>query len=144
MSATWSPLVEVETVRNRLDRLFHQLWPAPSSALVPLVEVYTTADRQEVVVQVELPGIAIEDVTVELGEDVVHLSGELRPAEPVREEDYYRAERQYGRFDRTIRLPAKVRGEAARARYHDGVLSIRAPLAEETRRPAARKLAVEA
>jgi HSP20 family protein len=144
MSTTWNPITEIESMRDQLDRLFNQVWrPSQPTIVLPPVEVYTARDRQQVVVHAELPGIDVERVSVEIAEDTVYLTGELKRAEEVRDEEYFRAERQYGRFGRAIGLPHRIKPDEARASFRNGVLTIKAPLAEELKRPPARRLTVE-
>lgn len=151
----WSPLEEMETVRRQMDRLFDQMiggstfgrsfagLPQLESARVfaPNVEVYTT--DKEVVIQAELPGIDPKNVNVEITEEAVHLTGELKKEEEIKEDNYYRSERQYGHFERVVPLPNRIKDQEAKATFKNGLLTIRAPLAEEVKKPQARKLKIE-
>ena len=149
MSMTrWEPLAEMDAMRHAMDRMFSQMLPAfgrlPSldlRAFSPNVEVYQT--DKEVVIQAELPGIDPKHVTVEATEDSVHLSGELRKESEVKEDNYYRTERQFGQFDRIVPLPNRIRDQEVKATFKHGLLTIRAPLAEEVKRPQARKIRIE-
>lgn len=147
----WEPRSELEAMRRMMDRVMEQMGSSrllgllPSleggRAFLPNVEVYT--GENEVVVTAELPGIDPKDVEVEITEDAVHLCGESRREEEIQEDTYFRSERQFGRFDRIIALPERVKEEAANATFKNGVLTIRAPLAEPVKRPQARKLSVQ-
>ena len=147
----WEPMGEIESMRRAMDRMFGQmlgtggLGSLPSldigRAFVPNVEVYTT--ENEVVVKAELPGLDAKDVNVEIMEDTVHLTGELKKEEEIKEDNYYRSERQYGHFERLIPLPNRVKDGEAKASFKHGVLTIRAPLAEEVKKPQGRKLQIE-
>jgi HSP20 family protein len=110
-------------------------------AFMPSVEVYTT--ENEVVVKAELPGLEAKDVNVEVLEDAIHLTGELKKEEEIKEDNYYRSERQYGHFERMIPLPNRVKDSDAKATFKHGVLTVRAPLAEEVKKPQGRKLQIE-
>jgi len=59
------------------------------------------------------------------------LSGERSYDNEVKEENYYRRERSYGRFQRIFTLPADVDSEKIKAEYKDGVLEIEVPKPEE-------------
>lgn len=145
MSTTWNPIQDLDAVRGQLERLVNQVWrPATEARLLPPVEVYTDRARRQVVVQVELPGIDAGDVMVELADEMAYVSGERRRHGEVREEDCYRAERRYGRFERGIPLPHRIDAPRARARYHAGVLVLEAPMADEAARPPRHRVAVEA
>jgi len=148
----WEPKSEIDAMRRTMDRMFNQVMNAPlfsrlhiapqdgSIDLIPNVEVCTT--DTDVVVSIELPGINPEDVSVEIAEDSVHVSGEVKSEAHFKEDNYYRTERQYGAFDRLVPLPNRVKEQEAKAGFKNGVLTIRAPLAEVVKRPQARKLSV--
>jgi HSP20 family protein len=147
----WEPLGELESMRRMMDRMLENMGGSrlfghlPSleggRTFMPNVEVFTGED--EVVVTAELPGIDPEDVEVEITEDSIHLCGESKREEEIREDTYFRSERQYGRFDRTIALPERIKDAEARASFKNGVLTIRAPLAEPLKKAQARKLKIE-
>jgi HSP20 family protein len=149
----WEPMGELESMRRAMDRMFEQVLGGGSlgrmglpsldlgRALMPNVEVYNT--DKEVVVKAELPGIDPKDVMVEILEDQIALSGEMKKEEEIKEDNYYRSERQYGHFERTIPLPNRVKDAEAKATFKNGVLTIRAPLAEEVKKPQGRKLQIE-
>jgi HSP20 family protein len=147
----WKPQNELETLRAQLDRLFDQMMggffqglPAldPTRAFVPNFEVYTT--DHELVVSAELPGMDPQDVEVEVTPEAVHVVGERKKETEIKEDNYYRTERHYGRFERVVPLPYRVKDAEAKASYKHGVLSIRLPFAEEVKPPKSRKLLVEA
>ncbi|MEB3330192.1 MAG: Hsp20/alpha crystallin family protein [Candidatus Sericytochromatia bacterium] len=147
----WEPLGELESMRRMMDRMMEHMGgsrlfghlPAleGSRAFMPNVEVYT--GDNEVVATAELPGLDPEDVEVEITEDAIHLCGECKREEEIREDSYFRSERQYGRFDRTVALPERIKEAEARATFKNGVLTIRAPLAEPQKKAQARKLKIE-
>ncbi len=93
-----------------------------SSTLQPSVEVFQRGD--EFVVRADLPGLRRDDVTVEITEDVLTIEGERREERQDRQEGYYRSERSYGSFYRTIPLPEGAISESARADFKDGVLEV--------------------
>lgn len=138
----WRPFRELEMFRREIDRLFDEIFerefPAPRRAreitrvFVPAVDMYEKPD--EIVLKAELPGMNRDDINIELTEDAITISGEIKREEEVKEADYYCAERTYGRFSRTIDLPVKVNMEKAEATYKDGLLEIRLPKAEEAKR----------
>jgi len=92
---------------------------------VPSVEVSEEGDH--LVVRVEAPGVKPEDLNVWINEDSVTVEGERRSHRRAEHRGYYRSERQYGAFRRTIPLPVKVNAELAEARFEHGVLEVRAP-----------------
>ncbi|MCB1643848.1 MAG: Hsp20/alpha crystallin family protein [Pseudomonadales bacterium] len=97
-------------------------------------EVFESADELEV--QLEVPGMASADFAVTVDKQLLSVRGEKRYQNDRRDGRYHVTERAYGSFERIIPLPVRVRDDAARARYHDGVLTITLPKAEteKTRR----------
>lgn len=148
----WEPLREMEQMRRRLEREFERLVPrvawAPAmpegaeEVFLPDVDIRQTDD--EVMVSADLPGIKAEDVTVEVSEESITIAGTRKREKEIKEEGYYLSEREFGQFTRKMPLPAKVKDTEAKASFKDGVLTIRAPLAEEAKRVKAHKIPIEA
>lgn len=92
---------------------------------VPSVEV--SEEDNDVVVRVEVPGVKPEDLNVWINEDSVTVEGERRDERRVQNQGYFRTERHYGRFRRTVPLPVAVNTDQAGARFEHGVLEVRAP-----------------
>lgn len=106
-------------------------WPE-KRALTPTVDIFEEGDA--VVVKAELPGIGKEDVEVNISDDVITISGEKKAEDKVEKKDFYRLERSYGSFSRSLRLPGAVLSDQAKASFGDGVLEVRIPRSEEARR----------
>jgi len=94
----------------------------------PIVDIYDT--EQGIVINAELPGVAREDITVDVRENILTLKGERKFAERVRDENYYRRERCAGRFERAFTLPDAIDPEKITANFKDGVLQIEIPRPE--------------
>ena len=83
-------------------------------------------------ITLELPGVAQEDIDVSLDDGVLTVKGEKHSERKEEGEGYFFSEREYGRFQRTFRLPVDARGDGVTADFSDGVLKITVPkLAEE-------------
>jgi len=76
------------------------------------------------IVRADLPGLKKEDLEVDLTDDAVTIRGERRDQHQEQREGYWRSEREYGQFHRTIPLPEGVIAESAKATFRDGVLEI--------------------
>ena len=110
-------------------------WPSAEIDLqVPAVDVYEKDD--EVVVKAEIPGLSKEDIEVTLTDSMLTVKGEKKKEEEVKRQDYYRCERSFGAFSRTVEIPAAVKSEQATATFKDGVLEVRLPKTEEAKRKA--------
>jgi HSP20 family protein len=100
--------------------------------ITPSVDVFE--EKDEVVVKAELPGMSKEDIDVKVTDDVITISGEKKKEEKVEKKNYYRMERSYGSFIRSLRLPAEVQTEKASAKFKEGILEIRIPKTEEAKK----------
>lgn len=96
----------------------------------PPVNIFRQGD--DVVVRLEVPGFAPENLTIESREQTLAISGK-RPEEPVAEGAYHRRERVVGEFSRSIQLPRDVDPAQAAASYKHGVLTVRVPARAETK-----------
>ncbi len=98
-------------------------WTPSGRGLFPSLNVFEADDA--LIVKAEVPGLAKEDLAVEIEDNRLMLSGK-RPAVSLPEGGaYHRRERATGEFRRAFRLPFEVDREKTAASYHDGVLTIR-------------------
>ena len=92
------------------------------TGFTPLLDVRETED--EYLVMVDLPGVKSEDVTIELNDQVLTISGSRVPVETGESQ---LVERPYGSFVRNLTLPKGVDSDQIKADYHDGVLELHIP-----------------
>lgn len=97
----------------------------------PSVDLSETEDA--VVLEAELPGVAEEDVDVELGDGVVMISGQKRTESEDKGKSWHRVERSWGSFRRTLPLPCDVEADKAEATFERGVLTVRLPKSVEAK-----------
>ena len=88
----------------------------------PQIETFRRADR--LIIRADLPGLKREDVKVEVDGDLLAISGERRSEREDSRDDYYRSERNYGRFYRAIPLPEGANADDINATFRDGVLEV--------------------
>ena len=88
----------------------------------PQIEAFQRGDKY--VVRVDLPGMKREDVTVEVGDEQLIIQGHRREERESTGGGYYRTERTYGSFFRSVPLPEGADPESAEASFRDGVLEI--------------------
>ncbi len=134
----WDPFRDLISIQDRMNRLFEQTLSrsrgeegVSPTTWTPAVDIYETADT--IVMKAELPGVAREDVQIQINENTLTLQGERRFAKDVREESYLRLERAYGSFHRSFTLPATVHQDKIRAVLKDGVLELTLPKAEDSK-----------
>lgn len=97
----------------------------------PSVDIYENKDQ--IVLEAELPGMNREDFDLSIENNVITLRGERRFEKKEETDNYHRVERAYGSFTRSFTLPNTVSGEGANADYRNGVLRVTIPKREETK-----------
>lgn len=131
----WEPFRELVSMRRDLDRLFDETFFRPMLSENgwdrPQVDVYQTED--EVVVKAALPGVAPEDVDIQVTGDTLSISGEMKEEKEDERASYQIRERRYQSFSRTLTLPTPVIAEKAKAEVVNGVLHLSLPKAEEAK-----------
>lgn len=123
-----SPTSLLEDFNRRMENLLGEANGAGElSTWRPRTDVYQDGD--ELVFEVEAPGIARDDLDVSIEGNRLTLSGERREEKDVEEDDrnYYRSERFYGTFQRSYTLPGEVDPGDVEAHFDDGVLTVRVP-----------------
>lgn len=82
---------------------------------------------------IELPGVREKEVSVTITGDLLTIKGERNWDREVKDENYHRVERTYGKFERSVPLPMPVQADKVKATYRDGVLQIKLPKSEEVK-----------
>jgi HSP20 family protein len=117
-----------------VNRLFSNLFDTPTGVApasrrwVPATDLVETQDAY--VLRADLPGLDASDVSIELENRVLTVSGERRAESTEDGAGYRRVERSFGAFRRALTLPAGVDAEAITASFDKGVLSVRVPKPE--------------
>ncbi|OAQ21152.1 Hsp20/alpha crystallin family protein [Thermosulfurimonas dismutans] len=133
--AIWRPLQEL---RREIDRIwdeffgrtqFPERWERFEWA--PAVDVSET--EEAVVVRADVPGLEPEDLEISLSGNFLTIKGEKKQEREEKKENFYRMERLYGSFVRSIELPAEVEADKVEATYKNGVLKIVLPKKAEAK-----------
>jgi HSP20 family protein len=139
------PLKELLDLQERMNRLFDQTlagerldFPAVAPAWVPAADVYETENGY--VLEIELPGLVRDEVTIEVRGAELVVRGERNVA-GARSAAFQRLERRYGPFARSFRFPDAVDAERVTAELRDGLLRVEAARARA--RPSGRSVRVE-
>jgi HSP20 family protein len=98
----------------------------------PKVDVFEEDDR--IVMKAELPGVEKDKIAIDVDGRILTLKGERNSDTEVKEENYYRRERTFGKFQRSFTLPLETDSEKIKAEYKDGVLQLNIPK-PESRKP---------
>jgi HSP20 family protein len=114
---------------NEFDRLFER--PFPRTVAHDWNIALDVAEKDDnYLVTATIPGINPDDLEITLEDGVLTLKGEIKNNEEIEDAKYHVRERRYGSFNRSIRFPMAVNGDAVEAAYNNGILSLNIPKSE--------------
>lgn len=134
----WDPTREVDVLQNDMNRLFDAFFQgqggnrAGGGAMqrwIPPMDL--TEAEGEYVIRADLPGLSEDDIEIQVKDNVLTISGERKSEHQDSGEGFYRVERSFGRFSRSLDLPTGVDPAAVTAGFDNGVLEVRVPKPEE-------------
>jgi len=132
----YNPAKEFEEFRRGFENLNSLLSnftgtkePSINSDFLPSVN--TREGENAYHIEIDLPGVKKEDISVDVKDNVITISGERKSREESEEKDYYRVESSYGKFERSFTLPENVDTENIHAESQDGVLEVVIPKMEK-------------
>jgi HSP20 family protein len=132
----WEPFRELSTLQSEMNRLFNSVFDNPpgnggsvARRWMPAMDLVETED--DFVLRADLPGLGEDDVKIEFEDGTLTISGERKAEHESKGEGYYRVERAYGSFSRSLTLPQGVDPERVSASFNRGVLEVRVPKPEE-------------
>jgi len=135
-----SPFKFMKRFTEEMDRTLGGLvGPFETDLWAPPLEV--THKEGKFIVTVELPGIPKDEVKVDVLEDALVIEGEKKLAKEKKEEGFFKSERYYGKFSRTIPLPKGAKTEEIKAELNNGVLEVVIPVPEV--KPATRHIPIK-
>ncbi len=133
----WEPFQGIADIQQEMNRLFDSFFGRPTTMTtaermwIPLCDVYET--RDDIHVDVELPGVREKEISLTVTGDVLTVRGERKWDRETSDEGFHRMERVYGKFERSIPLPLPVQTDRVKAVFRDGVLQVKLPKAEEVK-----------
>ena len=126
-------LMKPEPFSQEVNRLFNTLFDLADERgvqrWVPPMDLLEADDH--FLLKADLPGLSEDDVSIEVQDNVLTISGERKSEQERKERGWYRVERAYGRFSRSLTLPEGVDPDAVSADFDRGVLTVRIPKPEE-------------
>lgn len=141
----YDPFRDIRTLQDEVNRLFSSNLTRffddegiGRGAWNPQVDIYENKDQ--IVLEAELPGMNREDFDLSIENNVLTLRGERKFEKKDDNDNYHRVERSYGSFTRSFTLPQTVSSEGAVAEYKNGVLRVSLPKREEVK---ARKISIQ-
>jgi HSP20 family protein len=134
----WDPVRELDSFQTDMNRLFDGFFSARNGVTggghrrwIPAMDLVETDEH--LVLRADLPGMSEEDVEIEIKDGVLTVSGERKAEHEEKQEGYYRVERAFGGFTRSLSLPQGIDAGDVTASFDRGVLEVRVP------KPAERK-----
>lgn len=126
----WEPFRNMALLQGRINRMFEDAFPLPrdidedlaACAWQPTVDIYETDEG--LAIEADLPGVNKEDVSVEIKDNVLTLSGKRTLDIAVENDRYLRKERCFGSFSRAFNLEQIVDPTKVTAQFKNGVLKI--------------------
>ena len=126
-------LMKPEPFSQEVSRLFNTLFEPTnangSQRWTPPMDLVEADDH--FVLKADLPGMSDGDVSIEVQDNVLTISGERRAEHERKERGWYRIERAFGRFSRSLSLPEGVDADSVTASFDRGVLEVRVPKPEQ-------------
>lgn len=121
--------------RREVDRIFDSFFTRLGSTAIDAGSVWTglspavdiAETDKELVITAEVPGVSEKDIDVTFADNVLTIRGEKKAEQEHKNGNFAYAERRYGSFSRSIRLPFEANDEDIEARYDKGVLTVRVP-----------------
>jgi len=127
----WNPYKDLLFLQERMSRVFDEAlmqyrggagFACAGTGTFPPVDIFET--DIDIILRAELPGLDIDEISIEVKDNLITICGERRPKKHLTAESYHRMERFYGVFERVFCLPHQVRRADVRAAINNGVLEI--------------------
>jgi len=127
----FDPFAEFSELRRGFEHLssaFNSLGTDEKESMLDFVPSVNTREAEDAYfVEVDLPGIKKEDITIDVDDNVLSISGEREVKEEHKDDEYYKIESRYGNFERRFTLPEDVDADKIEALSKDGVLEVKIP-----------------
>ncbi len=134
----WSLLPTVSSLQSDMNRIFDRFFDGgildsrtEIGMWLPPIDLSETADK--VIVKVEVPGIDPKEIDISIQDNTLLIKGEKKEEKEEKGKNYYRMERRYGNFSRSIALPASIDANKVSAECKNGVLEITLQKKEEVK-----------
>lgn len=133
----WDPVRELDSFQTDMNRLFDDFFGAGTGnrngaarrRWIPAMDLVETDDH--LVLRADLPGMSEDDVNIEIKDNALTVTGERKAEHEEGHEGFYRVERAFGAFSRSLSLPEGIDADAVTANVDHGVLEVRIPKPEE-------------
>ena len=137
----WNPFPDMENFFSPLSMRSFARFPRLSKDAggdvtfewAPSADISET--EKEYLVRAELPGVKKEDLKVSLGNGLITIEGSRQQQREDKNEKFHTVECCYGNFSRSFSVPERVKAEAIRSEFKDGILTVHIPRAEAPDKP---------
>ncbi len=127
---SYNPFTELEAIREQFNRVLNNANDDKKDlSFIPIVN--TREADSAYYIEVELPGIKKENISIDVNDDTLTISGERKTKEHSEDDIFYKVESLYGKFERSFALPEDVDTNKIEASSKNGVLEIKIPKIEK-------------
>ena len=113
---------------NRLFNAMQNIQEQKKSSSVDFIPAVNTREADDAYfVEVDLPGVEKEDISIDVEDNILRISGERKLKKEREDENFYRVESVYGKFERDFSMPEDVDASKIEAEVEDGVLYVKIP-----------------
>jgi HSP20 family protein len=134
MMTRFDPFKEFQNLQRSMEmmnRLFNAVEKGAEGPAVDFVPAVNTREADDAYyIEVDLPGVKKEEISIDVNDNVLTISGERKVEEERKDEEFYRVESFYGKFERSFTLPEDVDADKIEAEAKDGVLTVKIPKAQ--------------
>ena len=123
----YNPFAELEELREQFNKVFNSMIETQNKDLAFIPSVNTREADDAYYIEVDLPGVKKEDISIDVNEDVLTISGERKVKEEHKDDTFYKVESRYGKFERSFTLPEDANSDKIEATSKNGVLEIKIP-----------------
>ncbi|MFZ0388903.1 MAG: Hsp20/alpha crystallin family protein [Calditrichia bacterium] len=135
----WRPARDLMGIQDEMNRMFERFFGSDTegremmgqSDWYPSVDI--SENKDEFVINAELPGLKKEDIHISFKEGNLIIEGERKAEKKEEDVNYHRIERSHGKFCRTFQLPSRIEQDKISASYQEGILNVKLPKSEESK-----------
>ena len=123
----YNPFAELEAIKEQFEKVLRGVEEGVRKDLAFIPNVNTREADDAYYIEVDLPGVKKEDIDIKVDENVLTISGVRKLKEEQKEEEFYKVESMYGKFERSFSLPEDADVDNIEAHSENGVLEIKIP-----------------
>jgi len=123
----YNPFAELEELKEQFNRVFNAVTEQQKSDIAFVPTVNTREADDAYYIEVDLPGVKKEDISIDVNDGVLTISGVRKVKEEHKDDTFYKVESVYGKFERSFTLPEDADADKIEATAKNGVLEIKIP-----------------